>query len=165
MNILFTDDDGNIVTPDENKACEVALAYLAKTIKPDEKFDNSRSVSMFASPKIGGKLQEHFMIMCLDSRLRLISDHIVHIGTTSVVSVSPKDIFRTAIKDNANCIIALHNHPSMNPTPSNEDISLTAKLILAGRMIDIPVMDHVIVTAKGTFCSFRDSLPEFWNIT
>jgi DNA repair protein RadC len=67
--------------------------------------------------------------------------------------VHPREIFKAAIENSSASIILLHNHPSGNPEPSNEDIAITRKLVEAGKIVDIPVFDHIII-AGGTYTSF-----------
>jgi DNA repair protein RadC len=90
--------------------------------------------------------QETFVVLCLDVRNRLISSHVVAIGTAYGVEVHPRDIFREAVRRNAAGIVVAHNHPSGDPTPSPEDVALTARLKSAGELLGIPVLDHVVVT-------------------
>ena len=89
--------------------------------------------------------QELMMLLCLDSRNRVISRNIITIGGLNSSIVHPREIFRTAIMNNANSIILVHNHPSGNPEPSKEDIEITEMLIKASKVMGIEILDHVIV--------------------
>lgn len=99
--------------------------------------------------------QEKFMAIFLDSKKRLISYKIIAIGTLDRALVHPRDIFNEAIKNTASSIVVMHNHPSGILTPSNEDIELTDKLIECGKMMNIPVIDHIITNGKEYY-SFYD---------
>lgn len=90
----------------------------------------------------------------VDSRHRLIREREIYIGTVSSASVSPRDVFRHALIDNAAGVIVFHNHPSGDPTPSSEDLAFTRKLVDLGRALDVEVLDHIIV-ASGGFVSFQ----------
>ncbi|MFW6230408.1 MAG: RadC family protein [Nanoarchaeota archaeon] len=98
--------------------------------------------------------QEHLVALTLTVRNTLIRKHIIHIGTADSNLIHPRDIFRKAIEDNATSLIVAHNHPSGNPEPSDEDLAVTKELITAGKLVGIPLIDHVII--GETFCSLRE---------
>lgn len=89
--------------------------------------------------------QEHFVAIALDSKNKVITSETIHIGTLNMSIVGPREIFRFAVREGASCIAVAHNHPSGDPTPSPEDIEVTRKLTEVGKMLDIPVIDHIIV--------------------
>ena len=89
--------------------------------------------------------REHFYAIMLDSKNGVIRSHPVHIGTVNMSIVGPREVFREAIRDGAASLIVAHNHPSGDPTPSPEDIDVTARLVEVGAMLDIPLLDHVII--------------------
>ena len=89
--------------------------------------------------------QEHFCAAFLDSKGVLISTRTVHIGTVNMSVVGPREVFRDAIRESAASLIVVHNHPSGDPEPSPEDISVTKRLAEVGKMLDIPLLDHVII--------------------
>jgi DNA repair protein RadC len=98
--------------------------------------------------------QEHFAVLLLDIKNRLISKQIVSRGTLDETIAHPRDVFRAAVRHNAANIIVAHNHPSGNTDPSQEDLRLTQILIDCGKTLQIPVLDHVIV-GQGNFTSLR----------
>jgi DNA repair protein RadC len=81
----------------------------------------------------------------LNSANGVIRKALIHIGTLTMSIVGPREIFREAVRDGASSIIVAHNHPSGDPSPSPEDIEITRILIDAGKLLDIPVLDHVII--------------------
>ena len=89
--------------------------------------------------------QEHFITLCLDAKLKLIRHHVAHVGTTDMSLAEPKDVFRIAITEGACVIIIAHNHPSGDPTPSAEDVQVTRRMVEVGRLMNIPVVDHIIL--------------------
>ncbi|HVT13481.1 MAG TPA: DNA repair protein RadC [Fimbriimonadaceae bacterium] len=89
--------------------------------------------------------QEHFYVILLDAKNQVIREERVHIGTLSMSIVGPREVFRIAIREGASSIIVAHNHPSGDPTPSREDIEVTQRLVEVGRLLDIPVIDHIII--------------------
>ena len=98
---------------------------------------------------------EEFMVLCLNRANRVLGWAKVSQGGLSGTVADPKVIFQVAIKSNACSIILAHNHPSGNLNPSEADIQLTRKLKEAGVMLDLPVLDHLIVSSEG-FYSFAD---------
>ncbi len=99
--------------------------------------------------------QEHFVILILDTKNKLIKRHLISIGTLNLTVIHPREIFKEAIRESANSIILVHNHPSGDPTPSEADIDITGKLIKAGELLDIKILDHVII-GEG-YHSFTDN--------
>lgn len=89
--------------------------------------------------------QEEFHMVTLDTKNQPIACHQITVGTLRNSLVHPREVFRPAIRDAANCILVLHNHPSGDPTPSDQDISVTERLEAAAEIIGIPVIDHIIV--------------------
>jgi len=97
--------------------------------------------------------KEKFIVVCLNSANKIIKYEIISIGNLNSSVVHPREIFKVAIDNTSASIILIHNHPSGNPEPSNEDISITRKIVEAGKIMDIPVFDHLII-AGGKFTSF-----------
>ena len=97
--------------------------------------------------------QEHMLCFTLDSASRIINKHRVFKGTHSSCPANPLEIFRAAIEDSASHIIIAHNHPYGEPTPSPNDIEVTQRLITCGRILGIPLIDHIVV-AGGQHFSF-----------
>lgn len=89
--------------------------------------------------------QEHLRTVLLDARNRVLSIPIVYIGSVTQIGVEVRDIFREAIRANAVAMIVVHNHPSGDPTPSPNDVMTTRKMVDAGKMLDIDVLDHIII--------------------
>ena len=92
--------------------------------------------------------QECFITITLDTKNRIIDQHIITIGTLNASLAHPREVFRPAIMDAAASVILAHNHPSGDPTPSAEDVRITRQLVEAGRLIEIQVLDHVILGRK-----------------
>jgi DNA repair protein RadC len=106
--------------------------------------------------------QESFHVLTLDSRNGLINRHLISLGLADASLVHPREVFRAAIgEDGASALLLAHNHPSGDPTPSAEDIRITRQLIEAGRIIDIKVLDHVVISRAcdggPAFVSLRES--------
>lgn len=103
---------------------------------------------------IANRKQEHFVCFSLDSSNQIIQKHLVFKGTLTGALVHPREIFAVAIEDRAARIVIAHNHPSGDATPSKQDIETTQQLIDGGKLLGIPVYDHIIVARKKHF-SFR----------
>jgi DNA repair protein RadC len=98
--------------------------------------------------------RESFVCVSIDARNRAIGFDVVAIGTMTGVEVHPREVFRAAILAGAVGICVAHNHPSGDPTPSPEDASLTQRLRDAGRLVGIPVLDHMVIGDGDRFYSF-----------
>jgi len=104
---------------------------------------------------IGSEDREHFVILMLDTRNKLIGIHTVSIGTLNASLIHPREVFKVPIISNAASIILGHNHPSGDLEPSKEDLDVTNRLKQAGGLLGIRVLDHVIVSD----CSYRSFNP------
>ena len=100
--------------------------------------------------------REVFGILLVNTRNRVTAMHIVSVGTLSGAFVHPREVFKAAILGNAAAIILFHNHPSGDPDPSREDRELTRRLIDAGRILGIDVLDHVVLGDEGRYFSFKE---------
>lgn len=92
---------------------------------------------------------EKFLVILLNTKNAVIGTSIVSSGTLNAALVHPREVFQRAILSNAAAIIVAHNHPSGNTSPSSEDIALTKKLVESGKILDIPVLDHIIIGDYG----------------
>ena len=92
--------------------------------------------------------QEHFVAIYLDAKNVILRIKTLHIGTANASIVGLREIFREAVREGAVGLVVAHNHPSGDPEPSAEDISITAKIVEAGKLLDIKVQDHVILGEK-----------------
>lgn len=113
----------------------------SKTIKsPKDVFDRCQDFK--------GLAKEVFKVFLLDSNNAVIASEIVSIGTLNLSIVHPREIFKLAVLCSANSLVAVHNHPSGNTEPSEEDIKVTEQLRKAGELLGIRVLDHVIISGK-----------------
>jgi len=100
--------------------------------------------------------REIFVVMCLDTKHRIKHDEIVSVGTVDGSLIHPREIFFPAVRERASAVVVVHNHPSGVTDPSNEDREVTRRIRDAGKILGIPVLDHVIVGFGGKFFSFRE---------
>lgn len=98
--------------------------------------------------------QEHFCVAHLNAKGGVISTRVAHIGTLTMSVVSPRDVFREAVRANAASVILAHNHPSGDPTPSPEDISITRRMMALGEELDVAVLDHLVI-GEGRYVSLN----------
>jgi DNA repair protein RadC len=104
--------------------------------------------------EMGAAEQETMRVILLDTRNRLIRDPMVYQGSLNASVVRVAELFREAVRANAAALIVAHNHPSGDPTPSPEDVSMTRTLVEAGRILDIEVLDHLVI-GKGRWVSLK----------
>lgn len=108
-------------------------------------------------PMMANERTEMFSCALLDAKLRLIRTELISRGTLTASIVHPREAFRPAVRNAASGVIFAHNHPSGDPVPSDEDRRITSRLDEVGRILGIPLLDHVIIGADGTFYSFADA--------
>lgn len=141
------------------KTSQIIAAFeLAKrlTKKPKKLLITKPKIIWQQLQEIRDKKKEYFVVFYLDSQNQLIKKEVISIGTLNASLVHPREVFEPAITNFSAQIIIAHNHPSGNSQPSEDDILLTNKLIKAGQILDIPLLDHVIVTENHYF-SFQEN--------
>lgn len=120
------------------------------------KLNNSKEVAGYFIPFLGNQNVEMFCCALLDTRNRLMRHVVVATGTVNACFIHPREVYRAAVTESACAIILVHNHPSGELNPSDEDISLTRRVCDAGSVLGIRVLDHIIVARNGYF-SFLDA--------
>lgn len=150
----------NIEGVGKDKAATLLAAFeISRRIQHQSKWFSDRKISSPGEvaeifiPLLRDDQKEKFIVVCLNSANKIIKHEIISIGNLNSSVVHPREIFKVAIENSSASIILIHNHPSGNPDPSNEDISITRKIVEAGKIMDIPVFDHLII-AGGKFTSF-----------
>ncbi len=119
-------------------------------------FRDPASVAKAYQPVFGHLMQESFYVILLNTKLERIKDFRITTGTLDASLVHPREVFNPAVKYKAKGIIVLHNHPSGQLTPSAADREITKRLVQSGKILDIPVYDHIIITYDGYF-SFKEN--------
>jgi DNA repair protein RadC len=114
-----------------------------------------RDVSDRLMLTLGQLEREELHVLLLNAKNRVLRDVTVYVGNVSASLVRISELFTEAIRQNASGVILVHNHPSGDPTPSPDDLHLTAEALAAGRLLDIDVLDHIVV-AREAFVSLRD---------
>ncbi len=106
-------------------------------------------------PSMACLAREEFRVLILNGKNSLIKNSAISVGTVSEAIVHPREVFRDAIREGGAAVIVAHNHPTGEPAPSGEDITTTRRLAEAGKIVGIPVLDHVIVT-NSSYYSFKE---------
>ena len=119
----------------------------------NQKVTSPQEIAEIFIPMLRDDTKERFIVVCLNSSNKIIKHETISIGNLNSSVVHPREIFKVAIDCSSASIILIHNHPSGNPEPSNEDIRITKKVVESGKILDIPVFDHLII-AGDTFTSF-----------
>jgi len=114
--------------------------------------DGARIAAQF----IGDDDREVFFVMCLNTKNRVVAVHRCHVGSLNASIVSPREVFKSAILNNCASIIVSHQHPSQDVQPSHEDIEVTRRLVEAGKILGIEVLDHLIVNADAEYYSLKE---------
>ena len=137
-------------------AIEVGRRTLMRSRLERVQILSSRDAAELLVPQFGSRPVEQFGVVLLDTKHRVLRTSLLSVGTLDASIVHPREVFREAASGGAAAIIVFHNHPSGDPRPSPEDVALTRRLIRAGEMMGIDVLDHVII-AENRFHSLRDA--------
>ncbi|PIW69082.1 MAG: hypothetical protein COW08_09115 [Ignavibacteriales bacterium CG12_big_fil_rev_8_21_14_0_65_30_8] len=119
----------------------------------DKKITSPKKVAEIFIPLLKDELKEKFLLLNLNSANNIINYDLISVGNLNSSVVHPREVFKSAIENSAASVILMHNHPSGNCNASEEDRNLTKKLVEAGKILDIPVFDHIII-AGNTYYSF-----------
>ena len=143
----------------KTKACAImAVVELVKRLGASgtpEKIDIgcASEAAKFFMDDLRYERKEHFKALLLNAKGRIIYVDEISVGDLTTAPVHPREVFKNAVKKSAASVILVHNHPSGDPEPSMEDISLTARLVSAGKLMGIKVLDHIII-GDGEYYSF-----------
>ncbi len=137
-------------------ALELGRRMAGEARAEGEPLRSPRDVHAVFGPRLEDLPVEEFHVAVLDTQHRLERDITVTRGILNSSLVHPREVFREAIAERAAAIVLVHNHPSGDPSPSADDRAVTEQLVAAGRLLDIPVHDHVIV-GRGRYMSFAEA--------
>ena len=129
-------------------AFELGNRVVARTFAERPLIGNPENIARYFIPRLRAIRKEEFHVILLNTAGEIIRDERVSEGNLNSSIATPREIFRTAIVESAASIIGLHNHPSGNPEPSSEDIAVTRQLVDAGRVLGIPLRDHIIIAGE-----------------
>ena len=137
-------------------AVELGRRTLMRDAGPRARFASPRDVATFLLPQFGSRPVEQFGIVLLDTKHHLLRATVLSIGTLDASLVHPREVFREAAAGGAAAIVLFHNHPSGDPAPSRDDELLTRRLVRAGELMGIDVLDHLIL-ADARYFSFKET--------
>ena len=137
-------------------AIELGRRTLVRRPGQRTQFASPRDMATFLLPQFGARSVEQFGVVLLDTKHRLLRTTLVSVGTLDSSPAHPREVFREATTASAAAVVLFHNHPSGDPRPSEEDCDLTGRLVEAGRIIGIRVLDHIIL-ADTKYFSFKEA--------
>ena len=137
-------------------AIELGKRVLAAPLSSGTRIASSADLFHHYYPLLRDLRHEVFKIVLLDAKHTMVREATVSEGSLTVSIVHPREVFNLAVRESAAAVIFVHNHPSGDPSPSEEDRALTARLVAAGELLGIQVLDHLIV-GDGRYTSFADN--------
>jgi DNA repair protein RadC len=137
-------------------AVELGRRTLARRPAARTLLHDPASAAAFLMPRFSGRAVEQLGIVLLDSRHRVLRTAIIAVGTLNTSAVEPREVFREAAIGGAAAVLMFHNHPSGDPAPSEDDFHLTRRLVAAGELMGIEVVDHVVV-GDAKYFSFKET--------
>ncbi len=137
-------------------AVELGRRLSTRAAQKTEKIEGPEDAAHYMMPMLRYEQKEHFLVMLLDVRNRVIATSTISVGGLTSSIAHPREVFREAIRHSAAALILVHNHPSGDPSPSREDIQLTRQMMKAGDVMGIPVLDHIIL-ANDDFLSIKEA--------
>jgi DNA repair protein RadC len=137
-------------------ALELGRRLAVEAADDGEPMRGPRDVWRWYAPKMESLTVEEFHVAVLDAQHRLERDVLISRGILNSSLVHPREVFREAIAERAASIVLVHNHPSGDPNPSVDDRAITSQLVAAGRLLDIPIQDHIVI-GRGRYVSFAEA--------
>ena len=139
-------------------AVELGRRTLMRAVADRPRLNTPPQMAAYLLPQYGGGSVERFGIAMLDSKHRLIRIKIVSVGSLDTTIVHPREVFREAASASAAAIVLFHNHPSGDPTPSPDDVALTTRMVGAGDIMGIEVVDHLILSDQRYYSMLESGL-------
>ena len=136
-------------------AVELGRRLASRAAAKQTAIGGPEDAAAYAMPAFRFEMKEHFAVMLLDVRNHVIAMPVISVGSLTASVVHAREVFREAIRQSAAFLILVHNHPSGDPTPSAEDIALTRRLVKVGKLMEIPVLDHIVL-GDGCFRSLKE---------
>jgi DNA repair protein RadC len=137
-------------------ALQLGKQVCSVPLRPGERFSNSKELYHRYRARFFSANKEHFFSLHLNSKNQLIREVLVSIGSLSTSVVHPREVFAPAVRDSTAALVFIHNHPSGDPAPSREDRDCTQRLIHAGHILGIRVLDHIVL-GHDDYYSFADA--------
>lgn len=133
-----------------------AIELGNRTSNPEEKMQicSPDGAAHMLMARMEGLDQEHFVVVLLNTRNRIMGIETLYIGNVNRTNVRVAEVFKSAVKRNATAVIIAHNHPTGNPSPSPEDVAVTKNVVEAGQLLGIEVLDHLVI-GRGRYVSLH----------
>jgi DNA repair protein RadC len=151
---------GNVNASKILASIELGKRASSFVLEKSKKISCAKEIAEIYIPEMNFLESENFRVVFLDSKNQIINSKIIFIGTLNESVVHPREIFKSAILENSANIILIHNHPSGDLNPSEEDIKTTKELVKAGEILGIKVLDHIIVGNNSFFSFLEEGLFE-----
>ena len=136
-------------------ALELGRRVMVEGLGDKPQISSPAAAAQLLMAEMGHLEQEHFRVLFLDARFRMLGSETLYVGSLNASHIRVAEVFREAIRRNCAAIMVAHNHPSGDPTPSPEDVEVTRQLVKAGKMLNIKVVDHLIIS-RQRFVSLRE---------
>ena len=146
----------------EAKACQLLAALelgrRSVSLSPEERvsINSPQDVANLLMGEMSMLDQEHLKVLLLNTKNEVLNIQEIYVGNVNTSVVRPAEVLRPAVRENAPSIIVVHNHPSGDPTPSQEDISITKELVAAGKLLGVELLDHVVIGNRNRFVSLNE---------
>lgn len=134
---------------------ELAVRMARQSLKERPKFDSPDTLAAYYMERMRHYTTECVLLVMLDNKGHMLGEHIISKGTVNASLISPREIFIKALKYDASSIILIHNHPSGDPSPSGPDRQITKQVYECGKLMNIPLIDHIII-GDHTYSSFKE---------
>ena len=146
---------GNVKAVQLKCVGELAKRIASTRRRQQVVLESPESIASYYMERMRHEAQEILVLAMFDSKSMLIGEKVISVGTSNAALISPREIYRTALQEQAVYIVILHNHPSGNPEPSRDDVQVTRKIKQSGEILDILLMDHIII-GDNRYFSFRE---------
>jgi len=146
----------------EAKACqllaglELGRRFVSQSPEERVTINSPQDVANLVMGEMAALDQEHLRVLMLNTKNEVLSTQEIYVGNVNSSVVRPAEVIRPAVRDNAPSIIVVHNHPSGDPTPSPEDVSITQELVAAGKLLGVEVLDHVVIGSGNRYVSLNE---------
>lgn len=143
------------------KACQllagIELGRRVASLEPQDapRFGSPQDIADLYMPEMSGLDREHMRVVLLNTKNQVVGADDLYVGSVNAALVRPAEVFASAVRRNLPGIAIVHNHPSGDPTPSDDDVRITKQLVAAGKMLDIDVLDHIVI-GTGRFVSMKE---------
>ena len=134
---------------------ELARRMAKQSVHKQFKFDSPDKLAEYYMESMRHYSTERVLLLMLDNKAHMMGEHVISKGTVNASLISPREVFITALKHDASGIILMHNHPSGDPAPSKADKQITRQIFDCGKLMNIPLIDHIII-GDHTYSSFKE---------